>query len=97
MMLHILSSQNWIVSIPRVKFDTFPVDLLSLENIFSPPIDDLHSLLMDIAARIVLIGVICVAVPIYMILSESLDLMQCLPPNGAPCSTCATLRSRRDG
>jgi hypothetical protein len=76
----IISSQNWIVSIPRVKFDTFPVDLLSLENIFSPVIDDLHSLLMDIAARIVLIGVICVVVPIYMILSESLDLMQCLPP-----------------
>jgi hypothetical protein len=74
------SSNNWIVSIPRVNFDTFPVDLLSLENIFSPPIDDLHSLLMSIAARIVLIGVICVAVPIYVILSDSLDLMQSLPP-----------------
>lgn len=74
------SSNNWIVSIPRVNFDTFPVDMLSLENIFSPPIDDLHSLLMSIAARIVLIGVICVAVPIYVILSDSLDLMQSLPP-----------------
>jgi hypothetical protein len=75
-----VSSKDWIVSIPRVTFDTFPVDLLSLENIFSPPIDELHSLLMSIAARIVLIGVICVAVPIYVILSDSLDLMQCLPP-----------------
>jgi hypothetical protein len=74
-----LKSENWIISIPRVKFDTLPVDLLSLENIFSPVIDDLHSLLMDIAARVVLLGVICVVVPIYMILSESLDLMQCLP------------------
>ena len=74
-----LSTATWFLKIPSVKFDALPLDLISLERALSPPIDALHAFLTALANRLVVVGVLCVVVPLGLIVVATVDVMAVLP------------------
>jgi len=67
------------LAIPNVRFDTVPEDLVSLERMFAEPLDALRNLILQTAYAMLVLGFICVAVPICVVTSATCELRSFLP------------------
>jgi hypothetical protein len=67
------------LAIPNVRFDTVPEDLVSLERMFAEPLDALRNLILQAAYAMLVLGFICVAVPICVVTSATCELRSFLP------------------